>query len=448
MMTRDDANRYNFIILPSDIEIKSANNALTAVVGVTEALTIDINGHTCQISFIVLEHDDHEILLGLDWFRLTGASLHPSDRVFKFPGTTVSLLNETSSTADTDTYFDDDVPVLSATVLDEDDIDADIDWFTENQIDMSPVETLSTDQMTQFNKLKHASIPSFATAYDSLGCCTISKHEILLDSRIPIFSQPYRKSLNERELLKQEVQKLLDANIIRPSRSPYASPVILVPKKDKSIRMCVDYRRLNQVTITEQWPLPRKDDILDGLLGSKWFSTLDLKSGYYQVAMSPNSIAKTAFITPDGHYEFLRLPFGLKNAPSHFSKLMFQALGDIKFVKIYLDDITIHSPDFHADVHHISQVLQRLQKANLRLNSSKCTWFASRVKLLGHIVSTNGVAMDPAKVEAVQSFKAPQNVKQVQQFLGICNYYRRFIKDFAKVSQPIATLVCKDTPFI
>jgi hypothetical protein len=221
-----------------------------------------------------------------------------------------------------------------------------------------------------------------------------------------------------------------------------------VPKKDKSIRMCVDYRRLNQVTITEQWPLPRIDDILNGLLGSKWFSTLDLKSGYYQVAMSPNSIAKTAFITPDGHYEFLRLPFGLKNAPSHFSKLMFQALGDLKFVKIYLDDITIHSPDFYSHVAHISQVLQRLQKANLRLNSSKCTWFASQVKLLGHIVSTNGVAMDPAKVEAVQSFKAPQNVKQVQQFLGICNYYRRFIKDFAKVSQPIATLVCKDTPFI
>jgi hypothetical protein len=172
--------------------------------------------------------------------------------------------------------------------------------------------------MTQFNKLKHASIPSFAFAYDSFGCCTISKHEILLDSRIPIFSQPYRKSLNELTLtlplpLPQEVQKLLDANIIRPSRSPYASPVILVPKKDKSIRMCVDFRRLNQVTITEQWPLPRKDDILDGLLGSKGFSTLDLKSGYYQVAMSPNSIAKTAFITPDGHYEFLRLPFGLKN---------------------------------------------------------------------------------------------------------------------------------------
>jgi hypothetical protein len=140
------------------------------------------------------------------------------------------------------------------------------------------------------------------------------------------------------------------------------------------------------------------------------------------MAMSSNSIAKTPFITQDGNYEFLRLLFGIKNSPSHFSKLMFQALGDLKFVKIYLDDITIHSPDFHSHVDHKSQ---RLQKANLQLNSSKCTWFASQVKLLGHFVTSNGVAMDPAKVEAVQSFKAPQNVKQVQQFLSICNYYRR-----------------------
>ena len=131
--------------------------------------------------------------------------------------------------------------------------------------------------------------------------------------------------------------------------------------KDKSIRMCVDYRRLNRVTVSELWPLPRIDDILDGLLGSKWFSTLDLKSGYYQVAMSSNSIAKTAFVTPDGHYEFLRLPFGLKNAPSHFSKIMFQALGDLNFVKIYLDDITIHSLDFESHLSHIQQVLTRLK---------------------------------------------------------------------------------------
>jgi hypothetical protein len=164
--------------------------------------------------------------------------------------------------------------------------------------------------------------------------------------------------------------------------------------------------------------------------------------------MSPQSIAKTAFITPDGHYEFLRLPFGLKNAPSHFSKIMFQALGDLPFVKIYLDDITIHSVDFDSHVLHIQQVLKRLTDVNLKLNSSKCFWFAYSFKLLGHVVTPEGITMDPLKVEAVQSFKPPQNVKQVQSFLGICNYYRRFIKDFAKISQPISKLICKDTLFI
>jgi hypothetical protein len=172
----------------------------------------------------------------------------------------------------------------------------------------------------------------------------------------------------------------------------------------------VDYRRLNRITVSELWPLPRIDDILDGLLGSQWFSTLDLKSGYYHFAMSPNSIAKTAFITPDGHYEFLRLPFGLINAPSHFSKIMFQALGDFNFVKIYLDYITIHSIDFDTHLTHIQQVFARLKEVNLKLNSSKCTWFASRITLLGHVVTSDGITVDPAKIEAVQSFQRPQNV--------------------------------------
>jgi hypothetical protein len=143
---------------------------------------------------------------------------------------------------------------------------------------------------------------------------------------------------------------------------------------------------------------PRIADILDNMLGSLWFSTLDLKSGYYQVAMSPASIEKTAFVTPDGHYEFLRLPFGLKNAPLHFSKIMFQAIGDLDFVKIYLDDITIHSTMFKLYIQHVSTVLDRLKKANLKLNGDKCTWFSQEVSLLGHVVSTSGIHMDPKNI--------------------------------------------------
>jgi hypothetical protein len=446
MISEVTARHYGFSILPSDIRIKSANNAVTAVVGTTDLVTVDIQGHSCQLTLVVLDHDDHEVLLGLDWFMATGASLHPKSHTLQFPGSVVQLHSPQQSD---DVYHgaDDDDYILSVSVADEDDIAVDVDWHTTTPLHMKPLAKLTKAQEASFATLEGTARSAFATDYSSLGCCNISKHEIRLQTRVPIYSHPYRKSLRERDMLNIEIKKLLDANIIRKSRSPYASPVILVPKKDGSVRMCVDYRRLNLETIPEQWPLPRIADILDNMLGSLWFSTLDLKSGYYQVAMSPASVEKTAFVTPDGHYEFMRLPFGLKNAPSHFSKIMFQALGDLQFVKIYLDDITIHSTTFDLHLDHVSIVLDRLRQANLKLNSEKCTWFAQEVALLGHIVNTSGIHMDPKKVHAIQTMLPPTNVKQVQQFLGICNYYRKFIANFAKISQPIAELVKKEIPF-
>jgi len=446
MISEVTARHYGFVILPSDIRIKSANNAVTAVVGTTDLVTVDIQGHSCQLTLVVLDHDDHEVLLGLDWFMATGASLHPKSHTLQFPGTVVHLHSPQQS--DDNGTDEDDNCILSVSLADEDDIAVDVDWHTTAPIKMKPLGSLTTSQTASFATLAQTAQSSFATDYDSLGCCNISKHEIRLQTRVPIYSHPYRKSLRERDMLNVEITKLLQAKIIRKSRSPYASPVILVPKKDGSIRMCVDYRRLNLETLPEQWPLPRIADILDNMLGSLWFSTLDLKSGYYQVAMSPASVEKTAFVTPDGHYEFLRLPFGLKNAPSHFSKIMFQALGDLNFVKIYLDDITIHSKSFDLHLEHVSTVLERLRQANLKLNGDKCTWFAQEVALLGHIVNTSGIHMDPKKIQAIQAMLPPTNVKQVQQFLGICNYYRKFIAEFAKISQPIAELVRKEIPFV
>lgn len=451
MMSLQTAQQYNFEILPSDIKIKSANNAITDVVGITKPLLIDIHGHATTVSFVILHHDDHEILLGLDWFMQTGASVHPSSHTLRFPGTVVKLISSSVSEPpiyeqNEDNEFEDPV-ILSTTTADEEDIETEIDWYVDNNISMSPVANLSQEQLNEFDKLKQFAIESFATDYSSLGCCSVSRHEIRLETRIPIHCHPYRKSLTERKQLQDEIQKLLDAKIIRCSRSPYASPVILVPKKDGSVRMCVDYRRLNLQTIPEKWPLPRINDVLDGMVGSKWFTKLDLRSGYYQVAMSNNSIEKTAFVTPDGHYEFLRMPFGLRNAPSHFSKIMYKALGSLPFVKIYLDDITIHSETFEEHIQHVLETLKCLNEANLKLNGAKCSWFAQEISLLGHIINSNGIAMDPQKIETIQSMLPPQNVKQVQQFLGMVNYYRRFIKDFAKIAQPLANLIKKETPF-
>ncbi len=154
-------------------------------------------------------------------------------------------------------------------------------------------------------------------------------------------------------------------------------------------------------------------------------------------------MAKTAFTTPDGHYEFLRLPFGLKNAPAEFSRIMYQILGDLNYVEIYLDDITIHSQNFEKHLIHISEVFRRLKEAKLKINRNKCEWFSSSIKLLGHIVSDKGIAMDQAKVKAIVEMPYSKNVKQVQQFLGMCGYYRKFLKDFAKLAAPLHNLLKK-----
>jgi hypothetical protein len=198
MMSESTAHHYKFPIHPSDIQTKPANNAATSVVGVTDSLLIDIQGHICKVPFIVHHHDDHEILLGLDWFTLTGACLHPRELLLKFHGTSVPIFHNPSALDDE--FDDSEAPMLSSIVVDEDYIDFDIDWFIDNNISMEPVEKLTPSQLVEFEALKLSSEQSFATAYDSLGCCTLSKHEIILDSRTPIYSHPYRKSIKERSM--------------------------------------------------------------------------------------------------------------------------------------------------------------------------------------------------------------------------------------------------------
>jgi len=265
---------------------------------------------------------------------------------------------------------------------------------------------------------------------------------------LPLYTPPYRKSKTERDFLKLEIDKMLKAGIIRPSRSPWSSPVIVVPKKDGSKRICIDYRKLNKVTKTEKWPIPNILDILDRFKGSSWFSVIDLKSGYWQIKMDPDSIEKTAFSTPDGHYEFLRLPFGLKNAPGDFSRIMNIVLGGLEFVEVYLDDITIHSETLEQHIRHLQIVFKKFRDARLKINGKKCIWCSRSINVLGHTVTKDTVMMDHRKVEAIKNRQKPTNIKQLQSFLGLSNYYRRFIKNFSKIAQPMFALLGKNVKFI
>jgi hypothetical protein len=439
------AHEYGIKMNPSEVKVKLADNATTNVVGKTDELLVEINGHTCYISFLVLEHDDHDALLGLDWFSATGAGLYPAMKLLRFPGQNVYLDKVKQISVDNEEPYE----VLISEVLDEPDIEEETSWeFTKKPIIEVQESELNSDQKKTFEKVVLPKIKEVsAKDINDLGECTLRKHHIRTQDVSPIFIQPYRKSMAEREGIKKEVEEMLQADIIEQSTSPWSSPVVLVPKKNGKKRFCVDFRKLNAVTITENWPLPRIEDIFDRLGDSKVFSTLDLKSGYWQMGLTDESKEKTAFSTPDGHYQFKRMPFGLKNAPADFSKLMYQILGNLPYVEIYLDDITIHSKQFNDHVKHVTHVLSILKSYNLKINPEKCSWFADTIKLLGHIISESGVAMDPDKIEAIKVRLPPKNIKQIQQFLGICNYYRRFIKDYAKIAEPLTRLLRKEEKF-
>ena len=265
----------------------------------------------------------------------------------------------------------------------------------------------------------------------------------------PIRQRAYRTPLSKRKQVEQELQKMLDEGVIRPSKSEWASPIILVPKKDGSIRFCVDFRKVNAITRKDAHPLPLIQDIFDSLSGAKVFSTLDLKSGYWQIPVHEDDIKKTAFITHTGLYEFVRMPFGLANAPAEFQRTMQAVLGDMlgKFVMVYLDDIVIFSQSVEEHEEHLSQVFDALEGNGLKLKASKCTFSASSVELLGYVVSADGIKCNPGKTEAIANLPTPRNVKDVRSFLGMAGYYKQCVPQFAKVASPLVKLTRKYVRF-
>jgi hypothetical protein len=258
-----------------------------------------------------------------------------------------------------------------------------------------------------------------------------------------------RLSQKEEEFLKDYVQKLEAKGFIRKSASPISHAVIFANKKDGGLRPCIDFRQLNDITIKNRYPLPRIDDTQDRLLGAKFFTALDVRDAYYRVRMKKGEEWKTAFRTRWGLWEYQVMPFGLTNAPASFQGLINDTLKDFldDFAVAYLDDILIFSKTYKEHVEHVKKVLQRLREKQLPIKLSKCEFHKDRIAFLGYIVSTEGLAPDPKKVEAVKDWPEPTNVKEVQAALGFMNYYRKFIKGFSSIAAPLSALTKKDTPF-
>jgi hypothetical protein len=265
----------------------------------------------------------------------------------------------------------------------------------------------------------------------------------------PISKRPYRMPPNELAELKTQLQDLLDQGFIRPSASPWGCPSLFIKKKDNSLRLCVDYRPLNAVTIKNKYPLPRIDILFDQLAGAKVFSKIDLRSGYHQIKIKPCDIPKTAFSTRYRLYEYLVMSFGLTNAPAYFMYLMnsvFMPELD-KFVVVFIDNILIYSKTDKDHANHIRIVLQRLRDHRLYAKFSKCEFWLNSVKFLGHTISSEGISVDPTKVQEVMDWKPPTSVHQIRSFLGLAGYYHRFIPDFSKIAKPMTELLKKEVKY-
>jgi hypothetical protein len=260
---------------------------------------------------------------------------------------------------------------------------------------------------------------------------------------------PYRTNPEETKEIQRQVQALLDKGYIRESLSPCSVPVLLVPKKDGSWRMCVDCRAINNITIRYRYPIPRLDDMLDELSGATIFSKVDLRSGYHQIRMKLGDEWKTAFKTKFGLYEWLVMPFGLSNAPSTFMRLMNEVLRPFIgiFVVVYFDDILIYSKSMNEHLDHLRAVFDALRATHLFGNMEKCTFCTQRVSFLGYVVTSQGIEVDGSKVDAIQSWPQPTTVTQVRSFLGLAGFYRRFVKDFSTIAAPLHELTKKGAPF-
>ncbi|XP_062844567.1 retrovirus-related Pol polyprotein from transposon 412 [Trichomycterus rosablanca] len=307
-------------------------------------------------------------------------------------------------------------------------------------VDLSPLSAEGQAEVRAL-LLRYSSV--FSAHEGDLGCTTLISHDIPLLDQTPVRQRYRRLAPSDYEAVKTHINQLLQAKVIRESSSPFASPLVLVRKKDGSLRLCVDYRLLNARTRKDAFPLPRIEETLDMLGGARWFSTMDLASGYNQVPVSEGDRAKTAFCTPFGLFEWNRMPFGLCNAPGTFQRLMQRMFGDqqCQSVLLYLDDIVIFSSTVAQHLQRLEMVLTRLQAEGLKAKLGKCAFFKPEVRYLGHVISQQGVSTDPDKVEAVLKWRRPTNVSELRSFLGFASYYRRFVEGFAKLAAPLHRLV-------
>ena len=311
-------------------------------------------------------------------------------------------------------------------------------------------DTIPEDACQALAAILMSHLDVFSVDENDLGRTNLIKHHIDTGDAKPV-RQPLRRFPPAHvEAISGHVDNLLKQGTIEPASSPWASNVVLAKKRDGTLRCCIDYRQLNAVTRKDVYPLPRINDCLDTMASASYFSTFDLRSSYHQVEVALQDRDKTTFICPRGMYRYKTMPFGLCNAPSTFQRLMDVALSGLhlEVCLVYLDDIIIFSKSVDEHLERLVRVLDRLRSAKLKLKPEKCSLFQRSISFLGHVISAEGVATDPAKTKAVSEWPVPTSVKEVRSFLGLAGYYRRFVRDYASIAAPLHELTKKDKSFV
>ena len=440
-MSKSFATRNNFTLLPDDMSVETANGEILASAGCVKT-KLHLQGYQGAVTFHVTDlSPGFDLILGDDWSRQNGVVADYSCSVpcLHLSAHSVTLYIATSSVPSVERTG----PNISAKSA--------LRLLRKPRRGATPAFLLvvreapvATDLEGRVKELVDKFSDVFEAPSTSVVRDSVTTEAVPLEPGATPPNKPaFRLSMKERKVLEDHVREQLTKGWIQPSSSEFGAPVLFVPKPDGTMRMCIDYRALNKVTRKNKYPLPRIDDLMDNLSNAKYFSSLDLISGYHQLVLREADRPKTAFNTHIGKYEYKVLPMGLTNAPAVFQYAMNEIFADMINVNVcvYLDDILVYSDTEAEHFRHLEEVLTRLRKHDLKAKAAKCEFFKPELKFLGHIVSAAGMRPDPKKVQAVTDWPTPESVYEVRSFLGLANYFRKYIQGYSSIAAPLFDLL-------